>query len=422
MHVTWTIAKPEFRVAWRPTGTETWTFNDEYLTEACSPEHACSHTATGLEAEKAYEVKLAIWALNDNGTHRNVGPTRTFQEVAFTTPPDPPTITTLSASAPSGTTATLNATVNPNGDAVSDCHFEYGPTASYGTSVPCAFSPGSVETPVAVSAAISGLAEDSTYHYRISATNAGGLSQGADETLTTLSSAPEFGRCVKVSPEVVGKTTVYKGGYTAATCLLSSPTHTGKYEWYSRVSKAGFTTTGAAVKLETLTKEKVVCASEEGSGSIVTAKSVGNVTLKLKGCELTVGKTKAKCATTGLGEGELEARELEGVLGFEIKASMKVGLDLYPIGKTGRFMEFSCNGSAIALTGSVIGSITANRMSTTATLGFKAIEGLQKPQAFEGGSPDVLLRSLNGGSTQQDGLTLGATVTYEELVEVNAVF
>ena len=236
-----------------------------------------------------------------------------------------------------------------------------------------------------------------------------------------LLSVPDFGRCVKVSPEVVGKKTVYHGGYTAATCLVTSGTHTGKYEWYAGVSKAGFTSTGAAVKLETVGKAKVACTSEEGSGSITSAKTVGSVVLKLKGCELTLGITKAKCTTTGLGEGELEAKELEGVLGFENKASKKVGLDLYPVGKTGPFMQFSCGGSAIALTGSAIGSIKADKMATAAALKYKASKGIQKPEAFEGGSPDVLLSSLNGGSTEQDGLTLSSTVTYEEPVEVNAV-
>jgi hypothetical protein len=40
---------------------------------------------------------------------------------------------------------------------------------------------------VAVSAALSGLSEDTTYHFRIVATNAGGSSAGADETFKTTS-------------------------------------------------------------------------------------------------------------------------------------------------------------------------------------------------------------------------------------------
>ena len=45
------------------------------------------------------------------------------------------------------TGATLNATVNPNGGALSNCSFEYGATASYGSSAPCTPQPADGETP-----------------------------------------------------------------------------------------------------------------------------------------------------------------------------------------------------------------------------------------------------------------------------------
>ena len=90
---------------------------------------------------------------------------------------------TMPATSLTSTSATLNATVNPHGSEVSSCVFEYGPTTSYGESKPCTTSPGSGESPVAVSAPISGLTANSTYHFRIVAKNAGGESKGADETL-----------------------------------------------------------------------------------------------------------------------------------------------------------------------------------------------------------------------------------------------
>jgi hypothetical protein len=247
------------------------------------------------------------------------------------------------------------------------------------------------------------------------------LDHAVIEASPGLPSAPDFGRCVKVSPERAGGQTVYNGGYTAATCLTASATHTGKYEWDSGVSRAGFTSAGGAVTLETAGKAKVTCASEEGSGSITTARTVGDVVLRLKGCELTLGNTKARCSTAGLGSGELEATNLEGALGFEAQASKKVGLDLYPAGRSGSFMQFSCNSSAVTLTGSVIGSVKADKMAAAETLKFKASKGKQKPEAFEGAAQDVLLDSLSGAKAEQDGLTLGATLTYEEAVEINAV-
>ena len=88
------------------------------------------------------------------------------------------------------TGATLNATVNPNGGEIGDCSFEYGATASYGSSAPCTPQPGSGETPVSVTATITGLDPNTTYHYRVAATNTSGTTAGSDETLKTLPTAP----------------------------------------------------------------------------------------------------------------------------------------------------------------------------------------------------------------------------------------
>jgi len=91
----------------------------------------------------------------------------------------------MGASAITQTSATLNAEVNPNGAEVSECRFEWGATSAYGQSVPCGSSPGSGTTLVAVSAALESIAENSTYHFRISAINAGGTTKGQDQIFTT---------------------------------------------------------------------------------------------------------------------------------------------------------------------------------------------------------------------------------------------
>ena len=96
-----------------------------------------------------------------------------------------PTVLTLPASAISATSATLNATVNPNGSPVSACSFEYGLTKSYGQSAPCSPAPGSGSSPVAVSAAITGLAERKTYHFRVIATSGAGTADGRSRSLKT---------------------------------------------------------------------------------------------------------------------------------------------------------------------------------------------------------------------------------------------
>src|SRR5207302_171664 len=80
--------------------------------------------------------------------------------------------------------------VNPNGGAVSDCRFEYGSTSAYGSSVPCASLPGSGTAAVAVSAEVEGLAPNSTYHFRIVASNADATGTGGAQTFTTVAHAP----------------------------------------------------------------------------------------------------------------------------------------------------------------------------------------------------------------------------------------
>jgi hypothetical protein len=97
-----------------------------------------------------------------------------------------PSVETKAASAVGQTAATLNASVNPRGGALSTCKFEYGTTTGYGSSAPCATLPGSASSPVAVSALLtSGLIASTEYHFRISATNAAGTAKGEDVTFRT---------------------------------------------------------------------------------------------------------------------------------------------------------------------------------------------------------------------------------------------
>jgi phosphodiesterase/alkaline phosphatase D-like protein len=100
-------------------------------------------------------------------------------------PPKKPVVTTGAASNITATGARLAGTVNPKGSATT-YHFQYGTTTAYGSTTPPA-SAGSGNTAVAVTADVGGLAAGTLYHFRISATNAGGTSVGADATFTTTS-------------------------------------------------------------------------------------------------------------------------------------------------------------------------------------------------------------------------------------------
>jgi hypothetical protein len=96
-----------------------------------------------------------------------------------------PIATTEPAISITGTGATMNATVIPDGWETT-YHFEYGTTTSYGTKVPIPDATvGSETVAEKVSRAISGLQSKTIYHYRIVATSAAGTSDGEDHTFTT---------------------------------------------------------------------------------------------------------------------------------------------------------------------------------------------------------------------------------------------
>jgi hypothetical protein len=95
-----------------------------------------------------------------------------------------PSAVTQGANGVTINTATLNGTVDPNGDATT-YSFQYGTTTAYGSTTPSS-SAGSGNSGRAVSVSISGLMPGTIYHYRIVATNAEGTTVGADQTFTTV--------------------------------------------------------------------------------------------------------------------------------------------------------------------------------------------------------------------------------------------
>jgi len=94
-----------------------------------------------------------------------------------------PVATTGTASLITGATATLNASVNPNGDAAT-VTFEYGFDQTYGSATTPQVIPESI-TPAAVSGTIGGLLPGTKYHFRVDAVNTTGTSVGSDMTFTT---------------------------------------------------------------------------------------------------------------------------------------------------------------------------------------------------------------------------------------------
>ena len=110
-------------------------------------------------------------------------------DMTFTTSAILPAVTTTAATGVTSTGATLNGTVNAGG-ASTTVSFEYGLTVAYGTTVPGIPSPVTGNIPTPVSATITGLTINTTYHYRVKGVNSVGTTNGTDMTFTTFATPP----------------------------------------------------------------------------------------------------------------------------------------------------------------------------------------------------------------------------------------
>jgi hypothetical protein len=148
---------------------------------------------------------VAVRVTTPDGTSETVpGATFTYVEA--------PRLTIVAADAIAARSATLRDKVDPRGQELTTCRFDYGTTRSYGHSVACGQQVGAVSSDVAVSAGLAGLVPATRYHYRFFATTAGGTSGGPDQTFSTAHlqavAAPRVGLVlvpVNNSPGTVGK-------------------------------------------------------------------------------------------------------------------------------------------------------------------------------------------------------------------------
>jgi hypothetical protein len=81
----------------------------------------------------------------------------------------------------SGATLLLKGSVDPGGNAVTSCQFEYGTSAGVlSSTVACSPDPGSASEPVEVLGSVNGLTEGTTYFYRLTVANAFGSTQSVE--------------------------------------------------------------------------------------------------------------------------------------------------------------------------------------------------------------------------------------------------
>ena len=141
----------------------------------------------GAATNLAYQMAV-------NGTTHKlyVGETNKFYVFEKTTI-DPPSATIKSSTGVGQVTATMNATVNANGHAASECEFELtlATDVSFAdaSTLPCPLLPdGSADTSLAVKA--SNLSPATAYRYRVTATSDAGSVTSGSQTFETLPAVP----------------------------------------------------------------------------------------------------------------------------------------------------------------------------------------------------------------------------------------
>ena len=137
-----------------------------------------------------------------------------------------------------------------------------------------------------------------------------------------------------------------RGQYATAKCR--SVGGVTKYGWtppfgQNPLVKSHFTTTltSGATTLESVKGSKVTCAAETGSGNYTGPKTVGGMVLTFTGCE----RSGEKC-TSGVASEKSHRTRSKACWASRSSARAasknKIGLDLFPVGKTGVLMEFAC--------------------------------------------------------------------------------
>lgn len=202
-----TLISATLRGSFSPNGAEVSACRFQYgrstvseASVACSPASG-SGTATvevtapvsGLLPASSYRYRISAGYPGGSGSS---------EEGTFETPAAAPALEGVASREVEERTATLAARVDPNGEAVSSCTFEYGPRGSFTSAAACATKPAGGYSYVPVSARIEGLEPGSSYSYRISVANgagttsseAGGFSTLGGNPLIVTLGAPEVGQ------------------------------------------------------------------------------------------------------------------------------------------------------------------------------------------------------------------------------------
>jgi hypothetical protein len=249
---------------------------------------------------------------------------------------------------------------------------------------------------------------------------------GGSSALASFAAAPEIQITYKASvvtkPEV-GRCVATTGGvYQNAACTTEAAPGTGKYEWQPwPFTKAGFALTNGSVTFKTaINKTTIACVENDIAGEY-TGLQTATLGITFSECKV-LGPFGGQCTSEGAKAGEIVSAPLEAEFGLVDGAASPpvIGWWIHPASGE-QFATFECGGTAVAVTGSVIATVTpVNKMVGAFKLNFSGSGGIQKPEAFEGGEKRLLtLETVN--ATEQVGLTMNDSVANQRQLEIRAI-
>jgi hypothetical protein len=154
---------------------------NQYDGETEPPTHEGAFGASG-EGALGYSFGIAVAHSSGELYVANSGNVEIFGPGVVTADASAEAATGVSASS-----ATLRATVDPNGDEVTGCVFEYGSEGVSSYTAACTPTPPYTgSSPVAVTTQAASLSPGTTYHYRLALTEANGEVHSEVKTFTTL--------------------------------------------------------------------------------------------------------------------------------------------------------------------------------------------------------------------------------------------
>ena len=170
----------------------------------------CGENCTPLDSFGTGQLSSPQGVAVDGETHTAYVANTGASDVAVYTALVLPDATTGPVTGAGRTSGTLTGHLDPaDGGEVTSCHFEYGASTSYGLgSLPC--SPAAPYASAAdVTATVTGLIPETTYHYRLAVANAKGASDGGDQSFTTPPAVAALGT---QPPTAVGSTSATLNG------------------------------------------------------------------------------------------------------------------------------------------------------------------------------------------------------------------